>query len=54
MAFMIGLSRVYCGVHYPFDAITGALLGIGLGIGIGTLDNYVGGKYSFLSTEKGK
>jgi len=28
-AFLVGLSRISIGVHYPFDVLTGALLGIG-------------------------
>jgi len=27
-AIIIGLSRIFCGVHYPFDMIGGALIGI--------------------------
>lgn len=27
-AFIIALSRVMCGVHYPFDILAGALIGI--------------------------
>lgn len=27
LATLFGLSRVYCGVHYPLDVIAGALLG---------------------------
>ncbi len=27
VAFLIALSRVYLGVHYPFDVISGAILG---------------------------
>jgi len=32
IAIMIGISRIYVGVHYPFDVISGA--GIGLFIGL--------------------
>ncbi|MDR0900152.1 MAG: phosphatase PAP2 family protein [Methanobrevibacter sp.] len=28
IAILIGFSRIYIGVHYPFDVIAGALLGI--------------------------
>ena len=31
MAFMSGYSRVYCGVHYPFDVMTGWLIGAFIG-----------------------
>ncbi|MBD3170591.1 MAG: phosphatase PAP2 family protein [candidate division Zixibacteria bacterium] len=51
VAFMVALSRVYVGVHYPLDVIAGAAIGIGLGIGIGTLADYLGSRYWFLSTE---
>lgn len=30
-AFILSISRVYCGTHYPFDVIGGALLGAATG-----------------------
>lgn len=29
LAFMMALARVFVGVHYPFDVIAGAMIGIG-------------------------
>lgn len=31
-AFMISISQVYVGVHYPLDILFGALLGTGIGV----------------------
>jgi undecaprenyl-diphosphatase len=33
-ASMIGLSRIFVGVHYPGDVIAGAILGIVIGVGV--------------------
>ncbi len=31
-AVLIGFSRIYCGVHYPFDVIVGAAVGVVSGV----------------------
>lgn len=32
LAFLISLSRVYLGVHYPFDVVAGSLVGFAIGL----------------------
>lgn len=51
VASFVALSRVYCGVHYPFDVLSGAAIGISLGILVGTVGDYVGNRVEFLSME---
>lgn len=40
LAAVIGFSRVYIGVHYPFDVLSGALIGILIGLLVSSLDTH--------------
>lgn len=40
-AFLVGYSRVYCGVHYPGDVICGGILGILIGYLLYSLYKYI-------------
>ncbi len=38
-AAVIGFAQIYVGVHYPFDVLSGAVLGIAIGLLMGNLYN---------------
>jgi len=39
-AFLVSVSQVYVGLHYPLDIIGGALLGIIIGMSMGTIGKH--------------
>ena len=40
-AFLVALSRIIVGVHYPSDIFVGAVIGIGIGAGVYFLYHHV-------------
>jgi undecaprenyl-diphosphatase len=46
-AAVVSYTRIYLGVHYPFDVFCGALLGAAFGIAIGKMFNWYYGKNIF-------
>jgi membrane-associated phospholipid phosphatase len=38
LAIFVGLSRVYIGVHFPFDVVSGAVFGTLIGVFVAGLD----------------
>jgi membrane-associated phospholipid phosphatase len=48
-AFIICISQVYVGVHFPLDVTCGAILGLGIGYGVATIFNRF---YGYLLSDK--
>jgi len=38
-AFLVGYAQIYVGVHYPFDVLGGAVIGVAFGWLLGTFFN---------------
>ena len=47
-AFLIAISRVFCGVHYPSDMLVGILIGIIVGLFIIYLWKFINNKFNIL------
>ena len=45
-ALLMGYSRIYIGVHYPLDVISGAIFGVLSGFMFYKLNNYLHGRFS--------
>ena len=47
-AFLVAISRIFCGVHYPFDMLAGIAVGITVGLIIIILWKLVNKRFNIL------
>ncbi|MCM2271104.1 MAG: phosphatase PAP2 family protein [candidate division Zixibacteria bacterium] len=45
VASLISVSRIFVGVHYPFDVLVGALVGAMIGMALNCIGNWAIGRY---------
>ena len=50
VALVVGISRIYVGVHYPFDVLAGAAVGILCGLGMLKLEKYITSHFSLTAS----